>query len=49
MCHHGRVWNIALLALGAGLILSCLFSGWLIRLLMGAVLIAVSLFLCQHI
>lgn len=45
MCHRTRIWSIALLALGAGLILSCLFSGWMIRLLIGIVFVAASLLL----
>lgn len=43
MCHRSRVFGIILLAVGAGFILSCLFGGWGIRLLIGTVLIAISL------
>lgn len=48
MCHRARIWSIALLALGAGFVLSCLFVSWLIRLFIGGALIAASLLLCHH-
>ena len=47
MCHRARCWGVFLLAVGIGLILSCLFETWFIRVLIGGALIAVSLLFCQ--
>ena len=47
MCHRTKYWSIILLAAGIGLVLSCLFEAWFVRLLIGAGLIAISLLFCQ--
>lgn len=47
MCHRSRIWGIILLAVGAGFIISCLFGSWFIRLLIGAVLVALSFLFCR--
>ncbi len=43
MCHRSRILGIVLLTAGISFILSCLFGGWGIRLLIGSVLIVIAL------
>lgn len=47
MCHRSQVLGIIFLAVGAGFIISCLFGSLLIRLLIGAVLVALSFLFCR--
>lgn len=47
MCHRNRIWTVALLAAGIGLILSCLFGSCFLRILVGVVLAIVGIFLSQ--
>ena len=48
MCHRNELCCVGLFALGAGLILSCLFGGWLLRLVIGIILIFIGLLLTHR-
>lgn len=43
MCRRLHIPGIALAALGVGLVLSCLFDGWVLRFVLGAVLIVAGI------
>ncbi len=43
MCRRTQLLCLVLMALGAGLLLSCIVEGWLIRLLLGAALVIAGL------
>ena len=48
MCHRTEICSIGLVSLGAGLILSCLFGSWLLRLVIGIVVIVIGLLLTRR-
>ena len=48
MCHRTEICCVGLFAFGAGFILSCLFGGWLLRMVIGVVLIVIGLLLTQR-
>ena len=45
MCRKFQLWSIVLFALGVGFILSSLFSGIFVRIIIGACLIAIAIIL----
>lgn len=48
MCQRTKTGEIALLSAGISFVVSCLFQSWLIRLLIGVVLIVISLLLSRR-
>ncbi len=48
MCRKTQILGIALIALGAGILLSCLFDGWFLRFVLGAGVIVAGLLIGNH-
>lgn len=48
MCRRSQIWCVVLLAAGIGMILSCLFEGWMFRLLIGILLASLGLLLSKY-
>lgn len=48
MCRRTQTLGLVLCALGLGFFLSCLFAGWVIRLLLGAACIVIGLLVSKE-